>query len=204
MYEIARVYEKTGKSAAESWKLSIMVWGDDSLLRLKGLIDVVLGSYGTDFDVRRDLNCKLFVPNRSAVIGGGIGSFGQVNPVILSNFDIQNEVAWAEIDLLELQLSIQSKKIVEPIPYQLIKKDLSVELESLVTYYELREKLRGLVAKVDFKSEFSNDELKSKSLKRLTVSLTMDLGPNPKGEEIKELLDKCSLKASELPKAKVL
>lgn len=203
-YEISRVYKKLGKSAQENWKLAIAVWGHDSLLRLKGVIDKIFENYKLDVSIRRDLNSKLFISNRSAEINSGFGVFGQVKFEILNNFDIQTEVSWAELDIEEMLKSVKKTTVLEPTPYMLIRKDLSIELDDYVTFLEVKSKLQKLVKEVIFKSEYSNDELKKASRKRISISMVMDMGPNPKGEDIRKMLEVCSKKVLEIPKAQVL
>ncbi len=203
-YEISRVYEKLGKSASEKWMLSFVVWGEDSLLRLKGAIDIVLQAYDLDVDIRRELNSKRFISSRSAVIGAGLGSFGQLNKAVLNNFDIQCEVSWAQLDIVEAMKAEKPNKIEEPAAYQLINKDLSLEVDNLVTFYEVRQKLSGLVREVTFISEFVSEALKKDGRKRISLGLTMDMGPNPTGEQIRGLLQNCANKVQEIPGAQVL
>lgn len=204
IYEISRVYEKSGKGVSESWKLSFMVWGDQSLLRLKGLIDMVCQSYGATLEIQRDLNSHVFISNRSGVIKGGLGRFGQVQTTILNNFDVQMETSWAEINAAELIASATTHPVKEPVPYQLIKKDLTLELDNLATFAEASSQLEGLVKGVEFKSEFTSKELNSASKKRITLGLTLDLGPNPKAKEINLLLERCADKLQAVGNAKVV
>lgn len=203
-YEVSRVYKKVGKTASESWKLGLAVCGSDSLLRLKGLIDIILEIYKIDAGFRRNPNNKLFIANRSAEITSGFGSFGQVDFTILSNFDVQTEVSWAELDIEEILNNAKKIKAREPVPYMLVRKEITVEVDDYSTFSDLKQKLKNLVREVVFRSEFSNEELRKKSRKRITISLIMDMGPNPKGQEISNTLDEACKKVSEIAKAQVL
>lgn len=204
VYEISRVYKKDKKSAAEQWKLAITFWGEDSLLRLKGAVDQVMGIYKLDPSITRDFNNKLYYSNRSGKLGSGFGEFGQISKTVLDKFGIKKEVSFAELNIQEI---IESKRPVvaqEPIPYQLITKDISLELDNNTTFYEVRSCLQPNVKQVVFKHEFNSTELTSAGRKRITVSVVLDLGPNPTSDQIQASLKQCSEACQKNLKAKVL
>ena len=203
-YEISRVYKSDDKSAKEQWKLGITFWGDNSLLRLKGAIDQVLYSYRLDPEITRDLNNKLYYPNRSALLGSGFGAFGQISQSVLDKFGIKKEVSFAELSIKDIIDSRMPIKVKEPIPYQLVNKDISLELGNMITFYEVRACLKDLVSKVAFKQEFTSEELDKSDSKRMTVSVELDLGPNPKSEDIQDIISKCSSICKQKLQAKVL
>jgi phenylalanyl-tRNA synthetase beta subunit len=204
VYEISRVYKSHNKSAIEEWKLGITFWGENSLLRLKGAIDQVLYSYRLDPEIIRALNNKLYHPNRSAILGSGFGVFGQINQSVLDKFGIKKEVSFAELSIKDIIDSVAPIKVSEPIPYQIIKKDISLELKNMVTFYEVRACLKGLVSKASFKQEFTSEELNKSASKRMTVTVELDLGPNPKSEDIQDVINKCSSACKQKLQAKVL
>ena len=160
-------------------------------------------------------NKALLFTSKSAGLDGQISgltfnvrnSDGTINRTansILNNFDVQMETSWAEINAAELIASATTHPVKEPVQYQLIKKDLTLELDSLATFAEASSQLEGLVKGVEFKSEFTSKELNSASKKRITLGLTLDLGPNPKAKEINLLLERCADKLQGVGNAKVV
>lgn len=204
VYEISRVYKKHKKSAIEQWKLAITFWGENSLLRLKGAVDQVMGIYKLDPSISRDFNNKLYYSNRSGKLGSDFGEFGQVTKTVLDKFGVKKEVSFAELNIQDIIESKRSIVAQEPIPYQIITKDISLELDNNTTFYDVRSCLQAIVKQVVFKHEFNSDELTSASRKRLTVSIVVDLGPNPTSAQIQETLKQCSQACENKLKAKVL
>jgi phenylalanyl-tRNA synthetase beta subunit len=204
MFEVSRVYEKNASLANEKWVLVFTVWGEDSLLRAKGLVDAVFGWYGLSIDVERKDDSKSMIAGRSAYIEGGYGIFGQVKPVILKKYGIKNEVSFVELNIQQI-IDNKSEIIAKPpLPYQIVFKDITVELPEANMYSQLVEKLANEVFGIDYIDEYQNEELKKSAMKKLTIKVGFDLGPNPKSKEISDKLLKCQKVLESLQKAKVL
>jgi len=204
IFELSRVYEKSAKAAHESWRLAITVWGAQSLLRLKGVIDVVFDYYKLGPSYKRELNSEWFYSGRSARIGSGFGYFGQLNDSILRDFDISKEVSYAELNIEEIIESRVRPKITEVLPYQIIKRDITVETNSLATFEELKNSLEKTCKSTNYVGEYVDDSLKSQSRKRISISVDFDLGPNPTAQQIDDQLKECVVNLEKLPQAKVL
>lgn len=203
MFEISRVSKKHDDDVIEKWSLGLTVWGEDSLLRLKGLIDSIFGWNKIDLDVNRIYDNPLFIEQRSANINN-YGTFGQLRPALLKNFGLKSELSFAELDIEKIinsDFMIMAKPLL---PYQIVYKDITIELPMNALYSQLSKKLSGNTYSVDFVDEFFNDELKTISRKRLTIKVGFDLGPNPKSEEISRNLEDCIKTLETLEKAKVL
>lgn len=203
MFEISRVSKKQGDGAEEKWALGITVWGDDSLLRLKGLIDSIFGWHKIDPNIERTKDSSLYIDQRSANIKN-YGDFGQLKPALLKSFGLRNELSFTELDIENIINSDFTIKAKPLLPYQIIYKDITIELPMATLYTELKTKLNGIAHSVDFVDEFSNEELINSSRKRLTIKVGFDLGPNPKSDEISSHLEACTKKLETLEKAKVL
>jgi len=203
MFEISRVSKKQGNAAEEKWALGITVWGEDSLLRLKGLIDSIFGWHKIDPNIERTKNSYLYIEQRSANIKD-YGIFGQLKPALLKSFGLRNELSFAELDIEKIinkDFTIKAKPLL---PYQIVYKDITIELPINTLYSEVKLVLHGITHSVDFVDEFISDELLNSSRKRLTTKVGFDLGPNPKSDEISKHLQSCSKKLGALEKAKVL
>jgi phenylalanyl-tRNA synthetase beta subunit len=206
MFEISRVYEKGGKAANEKWSLGFTVWGEDSLLRVKGLLDAVFGWYSTELDVEREGSSNIYVSGRAAKVieEQKLGDFGQIKPAILKKYGFKQELSFAEINIQALIDSNREIMALPPLPYQVVYKDMTVELQDVVMYGDLKKSIQDLVYSVSFVDEYKNEELEKNAKKRVTIRAGFDLGPNPKTEEISLVLEKCEQALQKSQKAKVL
>jgi phenylalanyl-tRNA synthetase beta chain len=203
IFEISRVYRKHKLGAKETWKLAITVWGENSLLRVMGVCDNIWGWYKYKPAVSRLIN-KNYIVGRSAEISDELGVFGQLSPVITNNFGIKGEVAFAEIDLdkiTQLQGRVQAHVIP---PYQLIRRDITVELPVEILWQVIVESIGSNAKKLEFGGEFSNEELQGRGRKRVSMIVYFDLGPNPTSAEIQKSMDKCYKALLNIKTAKVL
>jgi len=204
MFELSRIYEKDPKGAIEDWSLGITVWGKESVLRLKGIIDSLFGWYNQDFEVKRDDKSYIYLSGRSAILLDNYGGFGQLKPTILKSYDIKNELSFAQINITKLVSSEKKIKALPLLPYQVIYKDITVELNSTILYSDIVKKLGDVLYSVKFIDEYTNDNLKAESRKRLTIRVGLDLGPNPKNDEINQIIKKYENRLKSLEKVKVL
>ena len=204
MFELSRTYEKSKGNLQEKWTLGLAVWGEESLARLKGVIDNIFGWYRVALTIERNDKSDVYLVGRSASIGDKLGHFGQIKPAILKNYDFKNELSFAQIDIDKI-VSEDKQITAKPLlPYQIIYKDITVELNNLVLYADVAKKLVGSAYSVEFLDEFRNEELKNDSRKRITIRVGMDLGPNPKAEVISSKINKFEKQLETIEKAKVL
>lgn len=204
MFELSRIYEKDSKGAIEDWSLGITVWGKDSMLRLKGIVDSIFGWYNQDLEVERDDKSDTYLAGRSAMLLDNYGNFGQVMPSILKKYDIKSELSFAQINVARLG-GVEKKITALPLlPYQVIYKDITVELDNYILYSDVIKKLGDGLHSVKFIDEYANDDLKVESRKRLTIRIGLDLGPNPKNDEINKIIKKYENRLEAIEKSKVL
>jgi phenylalanyl-tRNA synthetase beta subunit len=204
MFELSRIYEKDSKGAIEDWSLGITVWGKDSMLRLKGIVDSIFGWYNQDLEVERDDKSDIYLAGRSAMLLDNYGNFGQVMPSILKKYDIKSELSFAQINVARL-VGVEKKITALPLlPYQVIYKDITVELDNYILYSDVVKKLGDGLHSAKFIDEYANDDLKVESRKRLTIRIGLDLGPNPKNDEINKIIKKYENRLEAIEKSKVL
>ncbi|MSR68343.1 hypothetical protein EXS66_00975 [Candidatus Saccharibacteria bacterium] len=185
IFEISRVYEHSQPSPKEKWVLTVSIWHEHSLARIKGVLDDLFGWQRQELVVARIVS-KLYIPNRSGSILPSLGEFGQLSPTILRQYEIDTEVAIMNI---EIQKIIESKPEPKALPrptYQIIYRDLTIELADVTIYQSISRLLVNKFYSVRYKVEFQNDELKKSSKKRLTITIGIDLGPNPTSAQINE------------------
>ena len=203
IFEISRVYEQTKSGPTEKWELGITIWNESSLARLKGVIDNIFGWYRQELEVARIIN-NIYIHNRAGAITAGLGEFGQLFPAILKKFEITKELSFASINIEKL-IEKANQPDLKTIPsYQIVYRDITVELDETVLYQSIKKILEDKVFSVQYKSEFQNDELKKSSKKRITITIGIDLGPNPTSDEIAQQLTKSTKLIASKLKAKVL
>ena len=204
IFEISRVYTKHSNGFDEKWVLAVCIWGESTTLRIKGVLDSLLGWYKLSNKVSRMPKNDIYISGRAAKISKGLGSFGQVSPGIASLFGVSKEVSFIEIEvakLIEDRRNILAKEII---PYQLVKKDITVEVKAETLYTDIRNVIDNSAYSIVYQGEFQNEILLSQSRKRVTIGVEFDLGPNPSSEEITQHLSTCIKLLGKIPQAQVL
>jgi phenylalanyl-tRNA synthetase beta subunit len=215
-FEIARAYQANPTSptkADENWHLAVTAVGQDSLGRLKGILDMLSERYGLNLIYSRN-DKKPFVAGRGANIiskrlAGSKGSYGQLLLGLLKSFDLSAEVSFAEIVLPSQAVFDEPvKKSQALLPYQLINRDVTVELNNEILWQTIKEVADSTesVKRTVFIEEFSNDQLSGQGRKKVSLRIWLDCGAQPKQEEIArqfELLTAKLLNSKMLGKIKI-
>lgn len=203
IFEISRVYEQTKPEPTEKWVLGITIWNEYSLARIKGVIDSVFGWARHDNEVSR-ITSEIYIRNRAGSLVGGYGHFGQLFPAVLKKFGIGKELSFASINIEKL-IAKSNQPDLRVIPnHQIVYRDITVELDETVLYQSIYKVLSAELFSVQYKSEYQDDELKNSSKKRLTITIGIDLGPNPTSDEITKQLSRSTKLITSKIKAKVL
>ncbi len=200
IYEISRVYEYRSKKqdkVSEKWVLGITTWGSQNFDYLKGAMDVLSDHFKTVFDFERteDINMIIGRTGRTLVKNLEIGLFGQVRPNVARQFGVKTEVSFAQIELQPL-LDFNDISLIKPaLPYGLVERDLTIELNQMATWQEVIDSLQTQknLRNIEFVNEFESEELTKQNKKRIHFRLKFDLGPNPQGKEIELVLNKSQL-----------
>jgi len=204
MFEISRVYEKSPQGVNEGWVLALTAWGNESLSRTKGVIDCIMGWYGISLGVERNDRSDIFIPGRSAIIDPELGYFGQIKPLILNKYSIKDELSFVQLDIAKVVGNKKTISAKPPLPYQIVYKDITIELPQPVLYQEIANKISKTLHSVEFLYDFQNYELKQSKRKRITIKVGLDLGPNPKAQDISSSVEKSTKILESIQKAKVL
>ncbi|MEI6169661.1 MAG: phenylalanine--tRNA ligase beta subunit-related protein [Candidatus Saccharibacteria bacterium] len=203
-FEVSRVHEKLVDGFDENWTLGITTWGDSSLLRLKGIIDSIVGWYGVGLDVKREDNSNVCISGRSAKLSKGLGYYGQIKPAILKSYKINPELSFAELNIKKI-IDNNNLIIAKPLlPYQIIYKDITVELPQEVLYQDIAKNLEKSVLGIEFLYDYQDNDLKDLSRKRITIRVGLDLGPNPKTQDISTKVGALAVSLNSIQKSKVL
>ncbi len=195
-FEVSRSYiksstKKNGKQ--ERWKLAITTVGSDGIELLKNLVYILHSKYGWNMRIAPNNN-KNFVDGRSATIcvdKKEVGLIGQITPEMLVEHKISKKVSFAEVDLSSDLLTNPTTKSKPTLPYQLVQRDITIEIASDVWWQDLLDNLptSDVLKRLEFVSEFANDVLSGQSKKRLSFRVWLDFGPNPQGKQINNRIE---------------
>ncbi len=197
-FEMSRVFHGHGRQGElpdEQWRLGMSTAGEDALERLQAFIHrlAALRHWPLEFHPTTDQN---LVGQRAVDIhldDRRIGEFGQVKAAVASSFGLSQTVAWCELELEPL-MSLGRKQAVEPVPeYQLIIRDVSLEIDQAVHWQMIERVLRRqkAVFSVEFLSTFTDAKLNQAGRRVVSCRLRLDAGPQPSAEKITQLIERC-------------
>ena len=135
LFELATLYvpnEEKSKLPDERAQLTIGIYEDNAdFFTLKGVIESALGGMGIEeCDYNSCTNNPTFHTGRCGIIakdGKEIGTFGEVHPTVLENYDIGTKVYVAELDIATIMDFSVTEKTYQPLPkFPAITRDLSL------------------------------------------------------------------------------
>jgi phenylalanyl-tRNA synthetase beta subunit len=116
-----------------------------------------------------------------------------VKAAVASSFGLSQVFAWCELELEPL-MRLGRKQLVEPIPeYQLIIRDVSLEIDEAIQWQMIERILRRqkAVFSVEFLNTFADAKLHQVGRRVLSCRLRLDAGPQPSAERITQLIKRC-------------
>jgi len=145
LYELSRLYlpVKGEKLPREPRVLTFGSYGaDESFFSLKGELEAVFAAVGAKKDeYTSKTDHPSYHPGRCAEIAIGgktVGIFGQVHPLVASNFGIDAEVYAAEIDFTELLSELAPESVYHALPkFPAVSRDLALVCDETRTVAEL-------------------------------------------------------------------
>lgn len=136
-FEIQKTFAKDGENAVETIKCTGIITGKESVLHIKGAVEIVFNALGIQPEYKENQNHSAGHPGRTMDItydGKIMGSFFEIKPNILRNFDIQESVSAFALNLNVLEHMDEKEKI-----YKKISKFPSVPLDiSIVVNNDVR------------------------------------------------------------------
>ncbi len=178
VFETGSIYLNDQEKFIENKKLSLSIIGNfydknwiykkDSniFFRVKGIVNSILMKLGLDKYEEIVSNRSIFEKFIEFRIGGKvIGSAGTVNSKIRNHFEIDEEVACAELDLNNISALYSNKKFkVAPIPqFPFSKRDYAILIENKIDFNSIKEKCfkinRKLLFKIDLFDVYNGKEL---------------------------------------------
>lgn len=141
LFDISRIYKNVNESIEkgnlpeEDTILTIGMYGDDvDFYVLKGLVENVLSIAGVaKYDVVKETENEMYHPGRCANLMVGkdvIGTIGEVNPLLATNYDISQRILFAEISIEKIIKYVKNVKKYVPIPkYPAVERDIAMVVD---------------------------------------------------------------------------
>ncbi len=146
LFELAKTYLSNDAEMkglpTENLKLSFVAFGEEDFYTVKGVIEGILEEFCAGKDIQYvKSNSKIFHPTRCAdikIFNNIIGSFGQINPEIITNLGVDKQIFGCEIDFNLLFKEFEDKIIYQPISkFPIIERDLAVLVNDEVTWEQI-------------------------------------------------------------------
>ncbi len=142
LYEIGKVYLQTGETLPEEKEmLTVGMYGKDLFYHLKGIVEVITEEFALkNISYRRSEN-PFFHPGKSAEILLGkqiLGTFGEVHPRVLSNYNMDNASYVLEMDLKTLYTNADIERKYTEIPkYPSVTRDIAVLIDDAILVQDM-------------------------------------------------------------------
>lgn len=186
LFEIARVYRNKNniisedKLPEEENMLTIGMYGNSvDFYVLKGIIENILEvSNIKRYDVQKEENNTIYHPGRTAniLIGKDIlATFGEIHPIVASNYGIKEKVYVAEISVEKLSKYSKDAKKYVPVPkFPAVERDLAIivdtDIESATIERIIIKKAKDILESVQLFDMYQSDKL-GENKKSLAYSL---------------------------------
>ena len=178
IFETGSIYLNDKERFFENKNLSLSLAGDfynknwiykknsDIFFKIKGIVNSILIKLGFDKFEEIVLNKNMFEKAIEFRLGGNlIASAGTINIKTRNHFDIDQEVAYAEIELNTIFDFYSSKKFrVSPVPqFPFSKRDYAIMIDNHIDFKSIKEKSfkidKKLLYKVDLFDVYKGKEL---------------------------------------------
>ena len=196
-FEISRVYEKLKSKSekSEKWLLAITLVGNEGYMQLKSLLDVLGSKYMWDLKYEPLQNSRYQDGISANILVGDevIGNYGQFSrDKLKKHYKNPRTISYCEIDIDRLDINIKDFKAKDVENYQLILRDVTIELDDAIWWQQIKDCIRldDAIKKIEFVGEFKNDDLKKANKKRISFRLILDLGAQPTSQEISNIVNK--------------
>lgn len=142
LYEMGKVFLKTGEQLPEEKNvLTVGMYGGDLFYNLKGIVEVIVEEFLLQNISYRRSEKEFFHPGKSADIMLGkkvLGSFGEIHPRVLSNYnmDIPCYILEMDMDLLFEEANIERKYSEIP-KYPSVTRDVAVLIDDAILVQDI-------------------------------------------------------------------
>ncbi|MCL1936695.1 MAG: phenylalanine--tRNA ligase subunit beta [Defluviitaleaceae bacterium] len=160
LFEIGKIYKNSKFSENKDNKpieklmltIGIMPNKNFDFYELKSITDELFRNLSLNVDYRPYKECSYTHPGRTANIlidKKEIGIIGQVNPLVLENFEIKENVYICIVDMDEIISFIDLDKTYIPIiKYPKVTRDISIKVKSDIWAYQIEEIIKNCSGKL--------------------------------------------------------
>lgn len=150
LFEVGNTFSLVNKEIPkEISKVSIGMYGEKySFFNVKGLLENLFKRFGINSNYESEKNISSFHPGRTAkILSGGevIGIVGEVHPDVRENYEINERVYTAELDLHKLLELKDEERIYKIIPkYPAITRDISIIVDEEITVGSIIDEIKDM------------------------------------------------------------
>ncbi len=214
LFELGRVYQPRGKELPDERETLCGVlsgprqdksWlGGDELTDFfdaKGVVESLLKQLGVDGSFEQSMDTSFHPAKQVAIVvnGTGVGIVGELNPQVVTAFDLAEPVFLFEVDLARLLPFTLGQKMFQPLPrFPAVVRDLAVVISREITHQQIMDIISSfpLVVQVALFDVYSGEQVPAgkKSLAyRITFqSATQTLTDEEVNPVQQQILDKLS------------
>lgn len=164
---------------------------------LKGVVEGVLVNTSANYALQRS-NKPFLHPGVSADIvcdSKVIGSFGKIHPTVAKNYDLPEDILYAEIDTQYLANLPEKKIATKPISkYPIVERDIAIVVDEKVTNEEILSSIKSSCGKLYFSAslfDIYRSESLGQSKKSMAYNIKLsDLDKTLTDEEVGSVMNK--------------
>ena len=180
IFEISKLFNKQPSTTPvhEHWGLGFLFAGDQAANQIRSFVQW-LGDALRHRLIMTPRDFDRYIPGRSATISAQtdqLGSFGQLASKVLPRELREDEIWYGEVNLETLITQPFDAKAPELIPYQLVRRAITLVVAQSMSWAQVVEVLDShpAIKQYKFGSDFYSDDTKS-----INFSVEYDCGPNP-------------------------
>ena len=148
-FECGNTFRPQEGLPVETKKLSIGMYGKEvDFFSIKGAVETILTNVGFDgYDVEPETKNLTFHPGRCAKLVYNnicIGTFGELHPDVLENYDLNQRVYVAEIDIDLVFENLNNSKVYNPLPkYPATTRDIALLVKDEVFVKQIEDIIKA-------------------------------------------------------------
>ena len=190
LFELAKTYKNVnekiekGELPEENTVLTIGMYGEkEDFYTLKGIVENVLEVAGIQkYDLFKDEENKLYHPGRCASLKVGndvFASLGELHPLISENYNLNDRVLIAEININKIvKYAKFNKKYVEIPKYPAVERDIAMLVDEEIEVGQIKriitQKAKKMLEEINLFDVYRNEKL-GKNKKSVAYSLKFRL-----------------------------
>lgn len=156
LFETANIYldiNGNDKLPEERKTLIIGGYGEMDFFSLKGLVEMLLKKLNVSgIKYKAEENNPTFHPYRTAVLtdkdGNRAGIMGEIHPIVCENYEIEEKVYIAELDLATIYAGIEEEILYKKLPkFPAVTRDLAMLVDENTTVGEIEEIITSCAGK---------------------------------------------------------